>query len=74
MVMLAGAVGTANTVFVNLIALFTLLHPADVYNTLALSPVAAATLLVNFILITCEFNVPESNDALAPKVPTNDHW
>jgi hypothetical protein len=68
-----GANGTAVATFVNLDALLALLPQAEVYNTLTLSPVAAAALLVYLTTITLEFTSPESIVAFAPNVPVNDH-
>ncbi len=71
-VMLAGAVGTAKTVLVNLSALFRLFPQAEVYATLALSPIAEAVFNVYFIRTIRELKVPESTTAFNPNVPTND--
>jgi hypothetical protein len=72
MVIEAGAIGEDNKVLVSLVALFGLLPHVDVYKTRILSPAAAAALLVNLTLITCEFTVPESIVAFVPNVPVND--
>jgi len=72
-VIAVGAAGTPVTTLVNLADLFKLLPQSEVYNTLTLSPVPAAALLVKLTLITLEFTSPESIDAFAPKLPVNDH-
>ena len=72
-VMLDGAVGVVNVTLDNLKDLLTLLPQLEVYATLTLSPVEAAALLANFILTMRDVNVPESNTAVNPKVPTNYH-
>ncbi len=72
-VMLAGAVGNTAAVLVSLRALFKLFPQAEVYATLALSPLAAAVFNVYFIRTIREFKVPESTTAFNPNVPTNDH-
>jgi hypothetical protein len=73
MVMLAGTAGLETTTFVSLDDLLMLLPQSDRYNTLTLSPVAAAALLEYTTLITLEFTVPESMLAAPPNEPTNDH-
>jgi hypothetical protein len=72
-VIAVGAAGTPVATFVNLLDLLALFPQPEVYNTLTLSPVPAATLLVNLTTIFCEFTSPESITALPPKLPTNDH-
>ena len=68
-----GAKGALNNVFVSFAVLLGLLPQEDVYKIRALSPVAAAALLENFMRTIWEVNVPESRTAFVPRVPTKDH-
>ena len=73
MVILDGAIKSDKVAFVSFKALFKLFPQAEVYATLALSPVADAVFNVYFIRTIREFKVPESTTAFNPNVPTNDH-
>jgi hypothetical protein len=73
MVRVAGAAGVAKTKLDNLDALSTLLPQSEVYNTLTLSPAAAAALEVKVTVNTLDVKLPESIVAFAPNVPVNDH-
>ena len=72
--MAVGAAGADSNELESFNVLFGLLPQPDVYITLALSPVAEAALFVNFILIIRDVSVPESMEALAPRLPTNDQY
>ena len=70
----AGAAGAPNNVFDNLAALRALLpQPAVVYNTLALSPVAAAAFEVNVTVNLCAVNSPESIVIVDDNEPITSH-
>ena len=72
-VIVAGAAGAVNRVFVKLTPLVKLLPHNAEYANLTLSPAIAAAFEVNFIFTTLEVNDPESTTAFAPNVPTKDH-
>jgi len=72
-VILDGAVGGVKARLLKMDVLKRLLPHPDVYESLTLSPTAAALLEVYFILIIFDVKDPESIEAVLYKLPTNDH-